>query len=138
MFNNPCKCCGSNEHALLEIIDEDDIQIKLECPVIYHQNVDDMLKEDQKDNMYRPCPLKFANLYGYNEGGCTKALKLFDNLGSGKYWSWPMYRQFSESVLEACVNYSRQYVFKRDQSLECHYVGELELIEEEENSSVTA
>ena len=138
MFHNPCKCCGSNEHSLLKILDNEDIHIEFACPVIHHDKIEDMLKEDRKDNMYRPCPSRFANLYGYVEEDCAEALKLLDSLGAGKYWSWPIYRVFSEKVLEACVNYSRQCTFKRDQSLECHYVGELEFTEEEESSSATA
>jgi hypothetical protein len=139
MFNNPCKCCGSNEHSLLKITDEDEIQVEFECPVIHHDRVEEMLREDLKEKMYRPCPSRFACLYGYNEEGCTKALKFFDSLGAGKYWSWPIYREFSEKVLEECVNYSRQCIFKRDQSLECYYTESMELEEDEDNpSTITA
>ena len=138
MFNNPCKCCGSNKHPLLKIIDEDDVRVKLGCPVIAHDSVGEMLSYEQKELMYRPCPLRFADLYGHQEAECFAALKLLDSLGIGKYWTWPIYREFNEKVLEACVNYSRQNVFKRDQSLECHYAEEFELYEEEKNSSTSA
>ena len=138
MFNNPCKCCGASEHSLLRLANTDDVQIEFGCPVIHHDRVEEMLRENVKEDMYRPCPLRFANLYGYNEEGCTEALKLFDSLGAGKYWSWPTYRKFNEKVLEACVNYSRECVFKRDQYLDCHYVGEIELREEEELGSSTS
>jgi hypothetical protein len=138
MFNNPCKCCGSSKHSLLKIIDKGSIHVEFECPVIIHDTVSDMLKEDQKDKMYRPCPLRFASLYGYQEEECLVALKLLDSLGIGKYWTWPIYRKYSEKVLEACMNYSRQCIFKRDQTLECHHADEMELYEEEIDSSMTA
>ena len=138
MFNNPCKCCGSNEHSLLNIRNDGDIQIEFGCPVIYHDRVEEMLREVQKEKMYRPCPQRFAGLYGHREEDCTVALKLFDSLGAGKYWSWPIYRKFSEEVLEACVSYSRQCTFKRDQRLECYHAEETYLTDEEDNSSTTA
>jgi hypothetical protein len=137
MFNNPCKCCGSNEHPLLKIIDKDNVRVQIECPVIVHNSVGEMLSYEQKELMYRPRPLRFAGLYGHQEAECFVALKLLDSLGIGKYWTWHVYREFNEKVLEACVNYSRQNVFKRDQSLECHHVEEVEFYEEDENSSTS-
>jgi len=138
MFNNPCKCCGSNKHPLLKITGEEDIRVEFECPVIIHDTVIEMLKEEHKEMMYKPCPSRLAGLYGYQEEDCLDALKLLDSLGIGKYWTWPVYREFSESVLEACLNYSRQHIFKRDQSLECYHAEEMQYYEEEGNSSTTA
>jgi hypothetical protein len=138
MFSNPCKCCGSNEHPLLKVIDENNIRVRFECPVIIHDNVSEMLKENVKEMMYRPCPLRFAGLYGYQEEDCLVALKLLDSLGIGKYWTWSIYRKFSEKVLEACINYSRQHTFKRDLSMECYHAEEIEGYGEEDRSSTTA
>ena len=97
-----------------------------------------MLKEESNERMYRPCPLRFAGLYGHQEEDCLVALKLLDSLGIGRYWTWPVYKEFNEKVLDACVNYSRQYTFKRDLSLEWCYVEEMELDAEEDKSSTTA
>jgi hypothetical protein len=36
------------------------------------------------------------------------------------------------------MNYSRQCTFKRDQTLECYHADEMELYEEEIDSSMTA
>jgi len=138
MFNNPCKCCGSNRHSLLKITGEEDCRVEIECPVIIHDKVSDMLKEEYKEMMYKPCPSRFARLHGHQEEDCLEALKLLDSLGIGKYWTWPVYREFSEKVLETCVNYLRQYTFKRDVILECFHVEEMEHDEEEDNSSTTA
>ena len=138
MFNNPCKCCGSNKHSLLKITGEEDIRVEFECPVIIYDNVSEMLKEEHKEMMYKPCSSRFACLYGYQEEDCLDALKPLDSLGIGKYWTWPIYREFSEKVLEACLDYSRQHIFKRDQSLECYHAEEMEYYEEEDNSSTTA
>jgi hypothetical protein len=138
MFSNPCKCCGSYEHALLITSGKDVILIDFECPVIRHEKVEDMLRERSRDKMYEPCPEKFANLYGYQRAEVMEALKQFDKAGIGKYWNWPSCIEFNEKVLDSCVNYSRQVIFKRDQSLECYYVGEIELTSDEDDSSIIA
>jgi hypothetical protein len=138
MFNNPCKCCGSSKHSLLKFINESNTLLGFECPVISHDSVYEMLKEESNERMYRPCPLRFAGLYGHQEEDCLVALKFLDNLGIGRYWTWPIYKEFREKVSEACVNYSRQYTYKRDLSLECFYVEEMEPDVEEHNSSTTA
>ena len=136
MFNNPCKCCGSNEHALLRIITDDKTQIEFECPVIHHKGVEDMLKVEQKDMMYKPCPERFACLYGYHEETAVNALRLLDSDGAGKYWGGLQYREFKEKTIEACLNYSRQNTFKRDQYLECYYAGEVEFRQDEDDEPV--
>jgi len=138
MFNNPCKCCGSSKHSLLKSINESSTLLGFECPVISHDSVYEMLKEESNERMYRPCPLRFAGLYGHQEEDCLVALKLLDSLGIGRYWTWPIYKEFHDKVSEACVNYSRQYTFKRDLSLECFYAEEMESDAEEHNSSTTA
>jgi hypothetical protein len=138
MFNSPCKCCGSNEHALLKITNDESTQIKFDCSVICHDEVGNMLKEEHRDKMYKPCPEKFASLYGYQSGAVIEALKQFDNMGVGKYWDWSSCMEFSEKTLDACANYQRQGIFKRDQSLECYYAGEIEFALDEDDSSATA
>jgi len=138
MFNNPCKCCGSKEHALLKISGGDIVQIDFECPVICHEKVQDMLREECKEKMYEPCPEKFACSYGYQELVVREALKQLNDDGIGKYWNWSSCVGFNKKVSDSCINHSRQCTFKRDLSIGCFHVEEIEVILEENDSSISA
>ena len=65
LFSSPCICCGNEEHALLRLkLDrlgyyED---ASFSCPVIHHEEVEDMLEESLMSRKYAPDPEKIATI----------------------------------------------------------------------------
>ena len=65
LFSSPCICCGNEEHALLRHkLDrlgyyED---ASFSCPVIHHEEVEDMLEESLMSRKYAPDPEKIATI----------------------------------------------------------------------------
>ena len=116
MFSSPCKCCGAEDHGLLKIVHENDGRKTsgFACPITRQVQIVDMINEPRNGKKYMPCPESFAYHFGCQEEAILRALKAFDNYGSGKYLSGPEFKEFKTKALNTCEEYRNRNTFKRE------------------------
>jgi hypothetical protein len=106
LFKEPCMCCGSGKHPLLERVPNEEGYTKaiFYCQMIKHQTVSQMISQIGISKKYAPCPLKFVKTYGYQEDVIEAALVALCTEGSGKDMTIIERKQFQTNVLRACFN----------------------------------
>jgi hypothetical protein len=116
MFSSPCKCCGAKDHGLLKIVHENDGRKTsgFACPITRQVQIVDMINEPRNEKKYMPCPESFAYHFGCQEEAILRALKVFDDYGSGKYLSGPEFKEFKTKALNTCEEYRNRNTFKRE------------------------
>jgi len=116
MFSSPCKCCGAEDHGLLKIVHENDGRKTsgFACPITRQVQIVDMINETRNGKKYMPCPESFAYHFGCQEEAIFRALKAFDDHGSGKYLSGPEFKEFKTKALNTCEEYRNRNTFKRE------------------------
>ena len=116
MFSSPCKCCGAEDHGLLKIVHENDGRKTsgFACPITRQVQIVDMINEPRNGEKYMPCPESFAYHFGCQEEAILRALKAFDDYGSGKYLSGPEFKEFKTKALNTCEEYRNRNTFKRE------------------------
>ena len=116
MFSSPCKCCGSEDHGLLKLVHENDGKETsgFACPITRQVQIVDMINEPRNVKKYMPCPESFAYHFGCQEEAILRALKTFDDYGSGKYLSGPEFKEFKTKALITCEEYRNRNTFKRE------------------------
>ena len=116
MFSSPCKCCGAEDHGLLKLVHENDGRKTsgFACPITRQVQIIDMINEPRNGKKYMPCPESFAYHFGCQEEAILRALKAFDDYGSGKYLSGPEFKEFKTKALNTCEEYRNRNTFKRE------------------------
>jgi hypothetical protein len=116
MFSSPCKCCGAEDHGLLKLVHENDGRKTsgFACPITRQVQIVDMINEPRNGKKYMPCPESFAYHFGCQEEAILRALKVFDDYGSGKYLSGPEFKEFKTKALNTCEEYRNRNTFKRE------------------------
>jgi len=116
MFSSPCKCCGAEDHGLLKLVHENDGKKTsgFACPITRQAQIVDMINEPRNGKKYMPCPENFAYHFGCQEKAILRALKAFDDYGSGKYLSGPEFKEFKTKALNTCEEYRNRNTFKRE------------------------
>ena len=108
-FRSPCKCCGSNKHALLTKSTSNNNQNKItkyRCPV-----VDEYPDPSQQTEMemlatpYFACQNKFAKQYNYDVNILEKAIKLYREQGIGRILSEARFANFKRNVYWMCKSH---------------------------------
>jgi len=109
-LNNPCRCCGQNDHSLLRIENEGDYRKMIYgCPVVLiGDDAVDASKQVQHNYLkYRACPAKMVEKYAYCPEAIEAALQTYQKKGDGAYLSQ---RSLTEFIDEA----RRKYIGKQD------------------------
>ena len=106
LFKEPCMCCGSSKHPLLDRVPNDEGYMKaiFYCKIIKHQTVSQMISQTLTSKKYAPCPVKFVKTHGYQEEVIETALLVLFTEGSGKDMTISERKQFQTNALKACFN----------------------------------
>jgi len=74
-LTRPCGLCGSEEHQVLEQVEEEngEARFKYSCPSAHHEDYE-RIKRSPRKSVLSICPRKFARACSYNEEEMTNAI----------------------------------------------------------------
>jgi len=110
-----CKCCGSNEHKLLEVYTNQHGQIVtvFSCPVSEHGifSANEQLEQDYL--RYRIDAQPFAEHHAYNPTLIEEALQNFETHGVGGHLPPPQPKLLRDEITKICDDVRSSWIFKR-------------------------
>jgi len=121
IFQLPCKCCGSNNHAVLrQVIGKlgDYEEAAYSCPIIAHSTVEAMLETELMSQKYIPDPYKLARHHHYCLHKLQQVMKRIRSRGAGRHMHEHQLEVLESEALKFSNEVRDSWIFKRESNME--------------------
>jgi hypothetical protein len=98
LLNPKCVCCGSDQHGLLTIVDDEPGRLTFKCPVVGVEDWSWAIKVMIQRTNYGASEAKFAEYYGKDPRVLRKALDDYSKSGAGRSLSYMQMVDFDSDV----------------------------------------